>query len=289
MSAGVQGAPPVEVVLDTELPQMPDEAQVYQIETVDENYIVDLAHKLGFEGQPRKPVDSNKPYRFSLGLENDRLVPGAQVIEIYQDGRIWMYSSKSIEYAPNNLPSYEEAVKIAREWLVSNDLYPADIASVEKGGGLTVGSAVTGEVIPYSMIIKFMTTLDGIKVYSPSAAVTVGDNGKILEAYISMSNLTKYGTVKLKSPEAALNILKAHLSSPLANPPEAKESIINLRSFERLNVTRVTLQYAQGGGYVQPAYVFEGSAYSQRNPNMDAFRGKVDAVIREMISGQASF
>jgi hypothetical protein len=200
-------------------------------------------------------------------------------LEVFQDGRIRMYGS-TVQPTPKSLPSYEEAVKIAGDWLTYNDLYPAHVSRVEKGGNLTAQNSVTGEITSYWVVVKFMTKLGDIDIYSPGALVCVGENGKIMQAEINMTQLKEYETVKLKTPEAALDILKAYLASPLADPAEARECLINLRNFERLTVTRITLQYTPGSGYLQPIYVFQGNAYSQNNPNLDVFIGKVDAVSR---------
>ena len=52
-------------------------------------------------------------------------------LEVYQDGRLRMYGSRQIGNSPKNLPSFDESVKLARDWLVLNDLYPPDV-TVEK-------------------------------------------------------------------------------------------------------------------------------------------------------------
>lgn len=153
------------------------------------------------------------------------------------------------------------------------------MTDVTKGGGLVVTKA-TGENIPYSVIVLFETTLGDYGTYTPGARVEVGDDGEIMHVWVNVTQIKEYGLVSTKTPEVALNLLKARLTSQSVNPPEARETIINLRNFERLYLTRITLQYASGGGYFQPIYVFEGTAYSEQNLNLDAFRGKVDAVAR---------
>jgi hypothetical protein len=281
MQAGVENAPPVEVILDTELPVVPEKVPVYQVQTVDEEYAQALASRLGFNDGGSRPDNVSDPYVFSRDSGSGRFEGDAMRLEVYQDGRISMYGpGPSIKNAPENLPSFEEATKIARDWLVSYNLYPPNVINVEKGGGLVVTKAATGESIPYSTIVKFETSLGDYDVYTPGARVEIGDNGKILHVWVNIAQLKEYGFVSIKTPEAALNLLKARLASLSANPPEARETIINLRYFEQLSLTRVTLQYAYGGGYLQPIYVFEGNAYSEQDPNLDAFRGKVDAVAR---------
>jgi hypothetical protein len=285
MQPGIVNAPPVEVVLDTVLPAAPNKLKVYRIETIDEKYIDDLAHRLGFNYMPGQPDDSNGPYTFIQGQDyqpGTRLPDGTQWIEVYKDGSLQLFTEGiSFSNAPGNLPSFEEAEIIAGDWLVLNELYPAGVTEAKKGNGLVVTGDDTGLITPHSVTVRFQVELSDYAIYTHAASVEVGENGKILSAYINIMQLKEYEIVLIKSPEAALNLLKARLASPLADPPEAWESVINLRSFDRLSVTRVTLQYTSGGGYLQPVYVFEGSAFSTLEPSSETFKGKVDAVIRQ--------
>lgn len=277
MQADVENAPPVEVILDTELQVVPEKVPVYVVQTVDEKYIQALASRLGFNEGGNQPNGVSDPYVFYRDSASGNRVR----LEVYQDGRISMeQASINIKNEPENLPSFEEAVEIARDWLVSYDLYPPDVTDITKGGGLEVTKAATGETLRYSMIVNFETGLGDYGAYTPGARVEVGDDGEIIHVWVNVTQIKEYGLVNIKTPEAALDLLKARLASPLANPPEARETVINLRNFEQLSLTRVTLQYASGGGYLQPIYVFEGSSYSSQSPNLDVFRGKVDAVVR---------
>ena len=110
----------------------------------------------------------------------------------------------------------------------------------------------------YSVIVKFQTTLGTYDNYQPTALVEVGENGKVIRADINSFQIKYFDSVYLSTPDAALNVLKARLSSKSVNPSESKESTINLRNFNQLTVTQVTLEYTQGGGYLQPVYVFKG-------------------------------
>ena len=281
--AGVANAPPVDVNLSTDFPTEPDSVMVYTVENVDLDYINSLAKRLGFVNKSSIPDNGNGPHTFLEGVDYKPMTaapPNTEVLEIYQDGRIWMRGSIKIGNSPKSLPSFDEAVKIARDWLVTNDLYPANVTSIQKGGSLTVQDSVTGETTTYWVTVKFNTRLGDIDLYSPSAMVCVGENGKIVQAFVTMTQLREYQSVKLKTPQAALNILKGYLSSPLAEPAEARECLVTLRNFARLTVTRISLEYVQNADYLQPVYVFYGSAYNQKSYNPDAFTGKVDAVVR---------
>jgi hypothetical protein len=43
----------------------------------------------------------------------------------------------------------------------------------------------------------------------------------------------------------------------------------------------ISIQYAKGGGYLQPVYVFEGDAYPYKiGAAPDKFAGREDAILR---------
>jgi hypothetical protein len=285
MQPGVENAPPVEVLVDTELPEVPEKLPVYKIEAVDDEYMTSLAQRLGFTNQPGHPHDPDGPFTYVRGCDYQpgmKLPDGTQWMEFYKNGNISLFveGARQISGTPVALPSFDEAKQAAADWLASRGLYPANVTEVKKGGGVIVTGA-DGENIPCSLIVIFQTGLSGYGISAPAASIEIGENGVIIGAYINITRFKEYETVSMKSPEAALNILKARLASPLADPPEARESVINLRAFERLNITRVTLQYTTGGGYLQPVYVFEGSAFNSMNPQPETFKGKVDAVLRQ--------
>jgi hypothetical protein len=72
-------------------------------------------------------------------LVDGRLEGNAMELDIKQDGSISLYGElPKIGQAPQ-LPSYEDAVKIATDWLNAHDLYPPNVTKIVKGGGLTVG------------------------------------------------------------------------------------------------------------------------------------------------------
>lgn len=284
---GAQNAPPVEVIMGITLPQMPAEVPSYRVEPVTEEYMTNLAHKLGFNNKPSRAADGSQ-INFYKGWDyvpKTPMPPGAYALEIYNDGSLLMRTDINTVDVPNSLPSFEEAVTISKQWLVSHNLYPPNVTRVVEGGspmvtGINIETKETVVKGPFLVTVKFMVSLGDVEMHRPGALVCVGENGKILRAEISSSQIKEYGAVKLKTPDSALNILKSYLSSPQADLQETKECIISMRNFELLTITSVSLQYTKTKGYLQPIYVFSGNASSQLNPNGEAFTGKVDAVLR---------
>jgi hypothetical protein len=288
ISAGVENAAPVEVELAVDFPKLPDSVPIYLIEPVTENQVIALARRLGFNGVLKKPSVAEAPYIFAEGLDSEnRVVSETRTLEIKQDGYLHLRLKETdVGGSAPELPSFDEAAQIAKDWLISNNLYPQNVTSIEKGGGavgrtFNTETSEMGESIPYSMIIKFKTSLPlDIENYTSGASVAIGKNGTILDVYAHIETIKESGTVKLKDLNVAFNLLKAQLASSLADQNKAKESVINMRAFERLSVTQITLQYIKGKKYIQPIFVFQGNAYSQGNAKVDNFVGKIDAVSR---------
>jgi len=279
--AGVSpGWPDVEIVIDTEFPILPNKVLVYNVASslIGDNEASNIASRLGFNGEPA-PLDTGSE-RHIFSYTN-----GIKRLEISFDGRLRMYSSSNTSSTPI-LPDEAECISIARKWLIANKLYPAGVTRVETAVYKTIQTVDTNSVeasesVPLSFNVKFFINIGDYEMYSPGASVVIGDNGEVLEATINLLTLEEAGSVILKTPDAALNILQKYIASQEFVPSEAKECLVNLRGFERLVINHVSLSYTYvGDSFVQPIYVFEGIAYSQSSPNGEEFIGRVDAINR---------
>jgi len=270
MQPGVQGAPPVEVVLDAGLPITPAEMTVYKVINPDvtDKYASDLAQKLGFSGTsvPLSQGDKREVYTY---------INGTSTLEIHLDGSLAIYYTGNLDI-PQDLPSPQESITIAQDWLFSHNLLdPNSVTAVKVAPYRTIDGKALATGVEFTIDLDGYDNMSGLGAY-----VVVADGGKVIEARINTPTIEKYIDVTLKTPDKALEILKGYLSSPDAVPPEAEECVINMRSFSRLIVKNISIQYRIGGGYLQPVYVFEGEAYDQYDPAIKAFVGMGDAVSR---------
>jgi hypothetical protein len=264
---GVVNAPPVEVSLSINMPVFTDELMVYKVirPIVNDSYAAQIAQRFGFSGEPLPSVGERMVYTF---------LSGDDTLEIGLDGNIAFHKAHA-STSVSAIPSPDACIDIARDWLVSMALYPDDVVEIETAPYLEADGQVLATGVMLTLGIEDYA-LSGVGAY-----VAVGEGGAIIKATINALNVEPDSMTKLKSAETALNLLKAFLASPNANPPEAKEVLTNWRAFDYLGITNVTLQYHYiQGDYILPKYVFEGEASYKSRSNIERFKGQVDAILR---------
>jgi hypothetical protein len=262
---GVENAPPVEVILEITLPTGPTQLEIYRIikPTVDDKYADDLAERLGFQ-DPVPLVGTNRSVYSYKNAE--------ETLEINLDGSISMYRKPDM-VIPGSLPSEQESINIARDWLKTHNLYPGNVSGVKTAPYHIIDGKPQGVGVVFTVNIKDYI-LHGLGAY-----VVVGEKGAILRASLNNPTLEKYSVYNLKPSSAASNILKNYLASSSASPPEAKECRANLRDFARLVVKEISIEYCISEGYMLPVYAFGGDAYFNSG-DIEEFVGLVDAVAR---------
>jgi len=265
---GIVNASPVTVVVDCLLPEVPTEVTIYRVlePKVDDVYAANMAQQLGFEGEPvpLNPGETREIYTYIN--ETHRL-------EIRLDGSILLAKDTDLQL-PRSLPSEQDCIAIAERWLTAHELYSENVVEMETKPYLMVDGN------PLTIGVTFKVAIGGYEAHGLGILVAVGESGEIVTVSMSLPQSEAYRSVKLKTVDAALGILKYYLTTPSPPPPENLECIINMRAFTRLTVQNITLQYFNNAGYLQPVYVFEGEAYDQYSPNVESFVGMVDAVDR---------
>jgi hypothetical protein len=266
----------VEVELETNLPDVADHLIAYKviIPDINDTYARELAHKLGFFNE--WPLKGTREV-YSFTKEN-------QTLEITLDGRLTLRQDVKINTEPISLPSDEDCVDIARNWL-TNNFYPSNVTRAEIGyGGVSVATvnSETGQTGPttyYSKSVRFIPTIKGYEQYSNAPYVLVGDQGKIVEASVDLTSLQEYGLVKLKTPQAALDLLEKYLEMP-TSAQQAQQECISNTDGSRIVINKVTVQYNKisQSDIMVPIFVFEGEAFSG-NSEPEKFTGRVDGVL----------
>jgi hypothetical protein len=277
-SAGMVKLQPTEVELDTDLPKLPGELLAYEVvgPNINDEYARNLAHKIGLEKE--WPLTGGERVAYSYTKDT-------QSLEINLSGYIRFEQSVNISDTPKSLPADQECIDIARNWLISADLYPSNVIRTEEGyGGKSVASmdpqtGKPGPLVYYSKQVSFIVNLGNYEGSALGAWVLIGENGKVIKAEINMPQYKDYGLVKIKTPQAALDVLKAYLSRLTPKTEIAPECMYNTDG-ARVVIKNITLRYVgtYKTGYILPIYVFEGYAYRGDNPEPEKFTGRVDAV-----------
>jgi hypothetical protein len=213
---------------------------------------------------------------FNLSTKNTAIHNG--IIDITDESKVpvarvsFFTNSGTYEYAipekvypyttdvPPDLPSDEEACKIALEYLMERNLLPEDVSVKE----VTIGSQV-GEYTPTSSNeyiltkrVNFGKDIQGFPVYGANLAVTIGDKGEVVGVANSYRDFDPIPVRHLQiiSPEEAYQrLLSGDLvikplpagygNSVITNitlgywmeiPPETQEFILPVYAFSCVNV-----------------------------------------------------
>lgn len=170
---------------------------------------------------------------------------------------------------PQNLPSDEEAKKIALDFLKKNGIYDKRFIYCAVTDDSS-GDKITNDYKVHHKSVYFYPVVEGKPVYGVSRIiVVVGDNGKIVEVYKWYKEFEEYNKVKIVPAEKAFEKVKNREASNNINPM-AKSATIK----------EVVLAYWEDAGtieeqpYLQPVWVFAGEAVTE-----DGKVEKFDAVV----------
>jgi hypothetical protein len=221
---------------------VPVEAPVYsmQAKTYTAEEVQDIASRLGLEGEIQD-------------LGNDTYSVEGETGSLYATpGRLQFISSES--EPEGELPSDEQAIASAREWLRVRNLLPANVgegtilARVENPGRLIVGFQ---PVSPAPLISA-----------SPNVTATVGADGFVLEATYAWAELVAGETYQLRGAESAwaeVESRRAWIDATLPTDQFAPNTVIG----GSVEYTQISIAYTTSGvpgqqQYLQPVYVFSG-------------------------------
>jgi hypothetical protein len=274
---------PIELTVDTDLPEIPDELPVYKVirPNFDEDYATEIAGKLNLNDNLEKIDEYDFPLK-RFHFEKD-----GKILEVFEDGSI--YVCYVIEPGrPSSLPSDEECIEIARDWLEDNGLYPKNVISISTSPIILV--VAKGHEVLYeftqNISVSFTIGINGYETQGMGAYVAVGENGEIIKAYINSPEFEEYTTVVLKQPEEVLATFEDYLDNLELFYTDSPLCLVdNIRS--TMSVTDISLKYfcmlsedSDVVALAQPILVLEGQGYDEIHPDSSSFTGRVDAVIR---------
>jgi len=273
---GGYGSAEAVVQINAPFPDIPGTLVVYQVKKVDDARAQDIARVFGLEDHP---VLLKGGERQVYSYANDE-----QVLEINFDGHFRLYQRESAAAIPASLPSNEECINIAREYLRAKGFYPDNVTRVETGVSQTIATVAAGSApdaeMPVRLSVSFFKEMNGCE--TDAAHVVIGDGGQVVEVSSNDPELIPYGTVQLKTPQAAYGLLTDFLKDPTFPPVANHEVIANWRGDKLTVINRISLEYAIPTNtlYYQPVYVFEGEVYLAGQENPEHFTGRVDAIQR---------
>ena len=276
-SAGAYKSQPTKLDKIIDFPSMPEQLMAYQviIPNVDQQYAKNIANKFGFVDE--WPLSGGKRVAYTY-------TKGNQFVEIGVGGGISFWQDIKVSDIPQGLPSDQDCINIARNWLETRSLYPDNVIRTQVGLSTSVASidpqsGKAGQSINYSKQVSFIVRIGDYEAYAPDVSITVGSKGDVVQASINTAKIQDYGKITLKTPQDAFSKLQEKLARLTPVVEEAPECIYNLDG-NQVTVNSISIKYMRTfkTNYLLPIYVFEGDVFGNKNNSQEKFSGLVDAV-----------
>ena len=173
------------------------------------------------------------------------------------------YDNVDLTKKANNLPTDEEAIKMADEFLKSNNFLPenAYFKSIDYHRFKDINRfGVTTDQGKSAIQVGYGFTIDGFKAIGAGAkaGVVFGDNGELIMFYRYWRDLEPYQNVEIVSPEEAIEFFKDEWIKRTSNYENNGLSIDV--EIDDIYIAYLTEQSIEPQGFIEPVYVFSGIA-----------------------------
>lgn len=219
-------------------PSVPGEVILYRVvppEITAEN-VSAMAGAMGLEGTVQESSGrfflSDNPYLLEVQL------PSGQVTLI--DTPRWMNSND--RDLPENLPSDDEAARIATRYLEDTGLMPPDAIL----GDIVHPKVINRKTVatPFEDVqVSYFRRIDGRPVVGSELTVEVGGGGDILYVSRLWRDVVPQGKVSIMTPREAFETLKT------AGMP------VDVGGRENVNITGIKFGYYEAPAVAEPAYL----------------------------------
>lgn len=256
------------IVLDTPMPNPEEKVLVYQV--IPSHYTrpdsISLAQKFNISTTGKiKEVEEGSSIASEDGTKY-AILHNSGSIEFTNSNRAHTVNPLDV---PGNLPTDDEAIKIATEFLKERDLLPNDAVCIgtEHGKIYRLGDNGNNTVVWEDIEVWYGRMLNGLKVKGSQLSVAVGGGGDIIDYYSNWRTYEPYKEFPVKTPEQAFDELKT------------KGIPVETDTPDRVSINEVYLAYHTKAGaetekYLEPVWVFEGEVI---------VNGKSSMTVREYI------
>lgn len=244
-----------------DLDAVPREAPVYQLNWKEptERRTERIAEKLGIEGEV-----------------NDR---GNGTFDIQGDQELYVSSGLVQFFSPDqpaegDLPEDEAAIGFAREWLRTAGLLPNNVDD----GNVVSRSDETSRVI-----VQFIPLEpENLIAAYPSAVVTIGPEGEIIEASVRWPEIDRYDIYQLRDPKdawAEVSSGEAFLDVQLPEGVADDQGVVKGKAtYSAIEIGYTTAGLPGGSQFLQPVYIFVGRFVPDGSDSSYRIRAYVSAV-----------
>jgi hypothetical protein len=159
-------------------------------------------------------------------------------------------------YIPANLPSDEEAIKIATKFLKDRDLFPEGAYPVEVEHIKTYhlnNDDNSKTVVWEKLAVWFGGNLNNIKVHGRSIRLVINADGNIIEYDANWREYKPYQEYPVKTPSEAFGELQTRGVTVGMSEPDTV-------SIDQIELAYNSLPGAYVENYLEPVYIFKGQA-----------------------------
>ncbi len=225
-----------------DLSAVPREAVVYQLvwKEPSANRAARIADNLGVDGEVNDR--GNGTFDVSDGTN-----------EIYVSSALVQYFSVA-PTSDGDLPEDDAAISYAREWLRTAGLLPQDADS----GTVTSRSEETNRVTVLFMPLE----PENLLAAYPSALITVGTDGVVVEASIRWPQIERADLYQLRDAKDAWQEVASGQAFVQVDLPDdvaaADGTVVGTVTYSDLEIAYTTAGLPGGTQYLEPVYVFSG-------------------------------
>lgn len=239
-------------------PVYPREDKIYRVE--DSPVTADKARALSHQyGMNKVSVDeSKKQGDLRTYMANDG--KGKNIMVDLNTGRFMFFDLTQAKQEGNKVPSKDEAIKIAQAKLKQVNKYGANlkfdaVGTMTQHGADLNGKPTMSEVMMYQ--VNFVRDLNGRSAGGPSSmsSIWVGDQGKVLGYDYDVNEIKTAKTVKIMSPQEALQKFNKALQAgkiDLYNPTEVTVKEMKYGYF-------TFLEKGKTARFIKPVYMMVGT------------------------------
>jgi len=242
-------------------PNLPDKVKIYKMvrPEITTEYLVSLGVKFGLKGEVQQDNDAA-----SIQDKESGATLGISKITGTIDYKV---SSKFYPKEKPNLPSDEEAKKIAMDFLSERSLLPeGDVAS-------TVNRQATTSYGTAHLLVSFTHAID---ITGPGAkhGVRIGNNGEVIAVFINPTNPLNLPVQEIATPKS--------INAAYQEMQVSQNYLMSLKT-QKVKVTTVKIAYwlesvDKGQEYIVPVYVFGGQCFDNSGKQVGIFTGYAQAV-----------
>ncbi len=215
----------------------------------------------------------------NLGIEGEVNDRGNGSFDIQGDQELYVSTGLVQFYSPDqpeegDLPDDEIAIGYAREWLRTAGLLPNNVNN---------GTVVNRSEETQRVIVQFipLEPENMIAAY-PSAVVTIGPEGEIIEASVRWPVIDRYDIYQLRDPKdawAEVSSGEAFLDVQLDDGVADEQGVVKGRAtYSAIEIGYTTAGLPGGEQYLQPVYIFVGRFVPEDSDSSYRIRAYVSAV-----------